>query len=77
MDTDAIRTYESVSTLLAHRQMSADFPEINHLVDLKQKQANIDEAISARLQAEDTARQGTVILVFTIVTIVFVSNFRI
>ncbi|KAH0565988.1 hypothetical protein GP486_000615 [Trichoglossum hirsutum] len=44
---------------------------INSLLDLKQKQANILEAVSGRKQAEDTARQGNTIMVFTIVTIIF------
>ncbi|KAK2761809.1 hypothetical protein FQN54_001639 [Arachnomyces sp. PD_36] len=46
---------------------------INHLLDLKQKQSNLEEAISARKQAEDTARQGQYIFIFTVVTIIFVS----
>ncbi|RDW57478.1 hypothetical protein BP6252_13738 [Coleophoma cylindrospora] len=58
---------------------------INHLLDLKQKQANASEARSARKQAEatrlmaeeaakqslDSARQGKTILVFTVITIIF------
>ena len=89
--------------------------QIKYLLDLKQKQANISEALSARKQAEniadqsriaaghakdgarqaelgveqsallveqaalagkqaeETARQGKTLLVFTIITIVFVS----
>ncbi|KAL4893515.1 ankyrin repeat-containing domain protein [Aspergillus ambiguus] len=42
-----------------------------HLLDLKQKQANAFEARFARDQAEGTARQGKIIMVFTIVTVVF------
>ncbi|KAK2613268.1 hypothetical protein N8I77_000191 [Diaporthe amygdali] len=63
-----------------------------HLIDLKQKQANFSEAISARMlaretakntqlqikqndeiskQAEETARQGKTLMVFTVVTIIF------
>ncbi|KAK2760347.1 hypothetical protein FQN54_002416 [Arachnomyces sp. PD_36] len=65
---------------------------LNHLLDLKQKQANVSEALSARKQqentarqarisaahaeegvkvAEATARQGKTVLVFTVVTIIF------
>ncbi|KAH8774561.1 hypothetical protein F5883DRAFT_15667 [Diaporthe sp. PMI_573] len=65
---------------------------IYHLIDLKQKQANFSEAISARKlaretakntelqikqseelskQAEETARQGKTLMVFTVVTIIF------
>ncbi|KAI9869299.1 MAG: hypothetical protein M1813_000088 [Trichoglossum hirsutum] len=49
---------------------------INSLLDLKQKQANILEAVSGRKQAEDTAKQGNTIMVFTLVTIIFVSEPR-
>jgi CorA-like Mg2+ transporter protein len=44
---------------------------LTQLLDLKQKHANAIEARFARDQAEDTARQGQTIMVFTIVTIVF------
>ncbi|KAL4903579.1 hypothetical protein BDW74DRAFT_155782 [Aspergillus multicolor] len=44
---------------------------INSLLNLKQKQANLEEAKSAREQAQATARQTDTIMVFTIVTIVF------
>lgn len=42
-----------------------------HLLDLKQKHANAFEARFARDQAQLTAKQGQTILVFTIVTIIF------
>ncbi|KAJ0420314.1 hypothetical protein BJY00DRAFT_313252 [Aspergillus carlsbadensis] len=41
------------------------------LVDLKQKQASPTEAMFARQQAQDTAKQTDTIVVFTVVTIVF------
>ncbi|KAI0411455.1 hypothetical protein F5X98DRAFT_383752 [Xylaria grammica] len=44
---------------------------INHLLDLRQKDADLSEAIWTRISAENTARQGRTILVFTVVTIVF------
>ena len=44
---------------------------LTQLLDLKQKHANAIEARFARDQAEDTARQGQTIMVFTIVTIIF------
>ncbi|KAH8810868.1 hypothetical protein F5884DRAFT_261802 [Xylogone sp. PMI_703] len=61
------------------------YDSINHLLDLKQKDANIYEAVESRkqaeqthvqaeqtrIQAEQTTKQGRTILVFTIVTIVF------
>jgi hypothetical protein len=49
--------------------------KLNHLLDLKQKQANIDAAESASQEAKSSARQNKTILVFTIVTIIFVSDF--
>jgi Mg2+ and Co2+ transporter CorA len=53
----------------------ADFVQqaINALLDLKQKQANIVEAKYTRKQSDDTAVQGDTIMVFTVVTILFVS----
>ncbi|CAG8971164.1 hypothetical protein HYALB_00010139 [Hymenoscyphus albidus] len=59
MDADAATTYAS----------------INHLLDLKQKHANLSEASQAREQAEQTTKQGRTIMVFTTVTIIFVSPF--
>jgi ankyrin repeat protein/Mg2+ and Co2+ transporter CorA len=44
---------------------------LNQVLDLKQKHANALEARFARDQAQGTARQGRTIMVFTIVTIVF------
>ncbi|KAH0846615.1 hypothetical protein FOPE_10989 [Fonsecaea pedrosoi] len=60
-------------------QAARTLDALNHLVDLKQKHASLlearwarDEAVQTRRQAEETARQGNTIMVFTIVTIVFV-----
>ncbi|RPA85383.1 hypothetical protein BJ508DRAFT_412163 [Ascobolus immersus RN42] len=44
---------------------------INSLLDSKQKHANAWEAHSSRLQADAAAKQGDAILMFTIVTIIF------
>jgi hypothetical protein len=74
--------------------------QLNSLLDLKQKEANVSEALSARKQAEstsrqaeiaanhaeqgarqaelatvqatETVRQGRTVLLFTVVTIIFV-----
>ncbi|KAI4209658.1 MAG: hypothetical protein LQ351_007412 [Letrouitia transgressa] len=46
-------------------------PQLTHLLDLKQKHANAFEARFARDQAAFTGRQGQTIMVFTIVTAVF------
>jgi hypothetical protein len=43
-------------------------------MDLKQKQASLAEAWYARESAKDTARQGKTVIVFTVVTIIFVSG---
>lgn len=43
------------------------------LLDLRQKQANIEEARYARRQSEETRKQSQTIMVFTVITILFVS----
>ncbi|KAJ6020750.1 hypothetical protein N7540_006254 [Penicillium herquei] len=60
MDEDAKISYDAITIL-----------QINFLLDLKQKHANVMEAKAAREQTQETADQGRTILVFTIVTIVF------
>ncbi|KAK5656008.1 hypothetical protein OQA88_5146 [Cercophora sp. LCS_1] len=45
--------------------------DLNALIDLKQKFSNILEARWARNMAEESSRQGTTLMVFTAVTIVF------
>jgi hypothetical protein len=47
--------------------------QLNHLLDLKQKQVNITQTIKMKEIAIDTANQGRFIFVFTVVTVVFVS----
>jgi Mg2+ and Co2+ transporter CorA len=47
------------------------YGDLRHQIDLKQKQANISEARSSRRQAEASARHGRIILLFTVVTIIF------
>jgi hypothetical protein len=49
------------------------FSQIKDLMDLRQKHANLSEARLARQQAEDTGKQGNTIMVFTIITVIFVS----
>ena len=44
---------------------------LTQVLDLKQKHANALEARFTRDQAQDTARQGKTIMVFTIVTVIF------
>ncbi|KAL8827955.1 MAG: hypothetical protein Q9170_006803 [Blastenia crenularia] len=64
MDKQAEGIYTSAS--LTHYRW-----QLTHLLDLKQKHANAFEARFARDQAAFTGRQGQTIMVFTIVTIVF------
>ncbi|KAL4909719.1 hypothetical protein BDW74DRAFT_186228 [Aspergillus multicolor] len=53
------------------KQAERIYSSITDLLDLKQKHANAFEARFARDQAAGTARQGKILMVFTIVTIVF------
>ncbi|KAJ5162637.1 Mg2+ transporter protein CorA-like/Zinc transport protein ZntB [Penicillium coprophilum] len=53
------------------KQAERIYHSITDLLDLKQKHANAFEARFARDQAAGTARQGKTIMVFTIVTIIF------
>lgn len=55
MDSSALRTYKN----------------INNLFDMKQRQANVLEAHYSRKVAQDSSRQSTTIMVFTVVTIIF------
>ncbi|KAE9382236.1 hypothetical protein N431DRAFT_458772 [Stipitochalara longipes BDJ] len=61
-----------------YKKADRAYVAIRDLLELKQKQANISEARSARqsaeeaaLQAEETTKQGYSIMLFTIVTILF------
>jgi len=53
------------------KQAEIIYLSLTNLLDLKQKHANAFEARFARDQAALTARQGQTIMVFTIVTIIF------
>jgi hypothetical protein len=53
------------------KQAELIYGSLTNLLDLKQKHANAFEARFARDQAALTARQGQTIMVFTIVTIIF------
>ncbi|KAJ5240233.1 hypothetical protein N7468_004852 [Penicillium chermesinum] len=62
-----------------YRNQLSDMKENSHvaqkavetLLDLKQKQANVDEAKMARWEAEETQNQGRSLMVFTIFTVIF------
>lgn len=53
------------------KQVKSTYKSITDLLDLKQKQANVFEARAARKLAVETARAGGTLMVFTIVTVVF------
>jgi ankyrin repeat protein/Mg2+ and Co2+ transporter CorA len=53
------------------RQAESIYTSLTHLLDLKQKHSNALEARFARDQAVIAAKQGQTIMVFTIVTIIF------
>jgi Mg2+ and Co2+ transporter CorA len=61
-----IRDFER---MLSHT--NASYEALNHLLDLKQKQANALEARLARIGVEGGAKQSNIIMVFTVATIVF------
>jgi len=69
-------TRKLLTTHLSELRRMTDLSEVIetsllNLLDLKQKQANAFEARFARDQAAGTVRQGQIIMVFTMVTIVF------
>lgn len=47
--------------------------QVDDLINLKQQQASIVQAYQAMKQGEETMRQGKAIMLFTIMTIIFVS----
>ena len=53
------------------KQMKEIHDDLNHLLDLQQKQATVWEARSTREGARATSRQGNVMVIFTMVTIIF------
>lgn len=53
------------------KQMKGIVDGLNHLLDLQQKQATVWEARSTREGARATSKQGSVMVIFTMVTIIF------
>ncbi|KAI1349838.1 hypothetical protein F5Y01DRAFT_326838 [Xylaria sp. FL0043] len=65
-------TTANKKTVEAMRVRAADvYRRINHLIDLKQKQANLQEARYAREEATSAAKEGKTILALTIVNMLF------
>jgi hypothetical protein len=69
-----------VKTQLKESKANKICMQLNTLVDLKQKQNNMIDARTARIQAEqshlmtiESEKQSRTLMVFTIVTILFVS----
>lgn len=48
--------------------------QVNDLLGLKQQQASVVQAYEAMKQGEETVRQGKAIMVFTVMTILFVRD---
>jgi Mg2+ and Co2+ transporter CorA len=70
---DMLKTIDTHIRDLERMDIQAEriYKSITDLLDLKQKHANAFEARFARDQAAGTARQSQTIMVFTIVTIIF------
>ena len=50
--------------------------QVNDLLGLKQQQASVIQAYQAIKQGEETVKQGKAILLFTVMTIIFVRQAR-
>jgi len=83
LDEDAERVEQSVSPNLKTWRWifrmycgfaDSESLQLNYLLDLKQKQANLDEAASASEESKTAAVQNQAVLVFTVVTVIFVSQ---
>ncbi|KAI0858773.1 hypothetical protein F4860DRAFT_526840 [Xylaria cubensis] len=65
-------TTANKKTIEGMRVRAADvYRRVNHLIDLKQKQANLEEAQYAREEATSAAKEGKTILALTIVNMLF------
>lgn len=78
--TKASRSIRDLCETVEHRRQAwagmADtankiYESLRDLMDLKQRQANVSEARTSRAQVEVSARHGRSIMLFTIVTIIF------
>lgn len=63
------QTQEDIDAMKTHAKAVEE--GLKHLLDLKQKQANLWEARSSREGAEEAAKQGNTLMIFTVVTIIF------
>lgn len=62
-----------VDLSISTRSLWLTMPQVTELLSLKQQQASVVQAYEAMKQGEETVRQGKAIMVFTVMTIVFVS----
>lgn len=67
----SISRFPLPSVLIVHSASLTNVLQYKSLLDMKQRQANVDEAVIARKSAQEAARQGRAIMVFTVFTIVF------
>ncbi|KAL9107405.1 MAG: hypothetical protein Q9227_007689 [Pyrenula ochraceoflavens] len=70
---EAVAKIEEYEKQIIEMQKSANLAKDSYkdLLDIKQKQANVDEARMARWQADVSQSQSRSIMVFTVITIVF------
>lgn len=74
LEDRALKTRTFVGSQVPRCLPILTFPQLEQLLDFKQKQSNVMEAHFSRRQAESAARQGNIIMLFTMMTILFVSD---
>jgi hypothetical protein len=70
----ALSTAQSVSITNDRNKEIVNEIQVDELISLKQQQAGVVQAYQATKQGEETAMQGKAIMVFTVMTIIFVST---
>lgn len=70
---ETLRKIEEYYHQINHMQEACNKMQIdyNALHDMKQKQANLEEAIAARCSQEEAEKQSRTLMVFTVVTVLF------
>lgn len=79
---DMSRTADGISTSVGARPVMRPSPhavskltdQLDYLISLKQQQVTVVQAWQSMKEAEDTRKQNVTLLVFTVVTVVFVSR---
>ena len=67
-----IRPFRVLNVYLSNANLNL---QVENLLDLKQKQANVDESRMARWQAEVTQDQSRSVMVFTVFTVMSASHY--